>query len=186
MKGLKLKYCMLLLVIWLSGCVSGPVKPKIFIISPAPTMDEVKRVQAQRLISQLRLDPNVRYIQKGDQVRIVMCGDAAFYPGSATLVSSPSLETVSNLLQLMQGVSTEVKSYTNWLCTANLNTALANRQARVLASYLWHNDIDTRLLYTRGYGSPYPARKIYSKQNPAGIYPPDCVHRRVEICFQDP
>lgn len=184
MKGFK--YVILLLCLLIAACISVPVKPKVFVITPNQTPEQARHEQAQKIIAGLRLNPNVRYMQQGEMVTIVLCGDSVFYPGSATLIPSATLDSVAQLLQVMTGLSTQVTAYTNWMCTANQNAQLASRQAKIIARYLWNRDIDTRLLSTRGVGSAYPAVRVFSPQNPGGIVPSDCVSRRVEICFQDP
>ncbi len=162
----------LLGILLLSACSREKVIR--FYITPTPVPEQIKQEQAPGLMEQLR-QQGVGVIQVGETMRIVLTSDQIFNPHSANLSARAKvLDTVACLMLLLQTTSAEVGGHTNAGSSYRVDQALSEQQAQVVADYLWTKGLDTRLMYTKGYGASHPLSANSSSP----------VNRRVEIRFE--
>lgn len=169
----KLKFigALLLMLLLLTSCSHSP---RAYIWSPAPTTGQIKMAQASVIISEIKRDRAVEYIQIGETVRIIVCSDALFNPGSANFKETASLDRIARLMLMLETTSAEVAGYTNEKGICPLNRALSKEQAEVVAEYLWSRGLDARILFAKGYGGAYPLSGLREA----------AINRRIEIRFQ--
>lgn len=120
----------------------------------------------------------VNVIHVGQTVRLTILSDALFNPRSANFNSRAAgiLNTVAQLMLILQSTSAQVAGYTNTEYSEQINRALSARQAQVIVDYLWSRGVDSRLLYAVGKGSQSPL----TSSSRAG----EGINRRIEIQFQ--
>lgn len=121
-----------------------------------------------------------RVFQAGSSVRIMLPSDRLFVPNSANLTrhSVLLLDTVAQLMRLLQTRVAKVSGFADSQPDALRNKALSVRQAEVVSEYLWTQFPDARILYAVGYGD---AKSCIAKL--PGVFVHDKRHR-VEIQFQ--
>jgi len=115
---------------------------------------EVVQTAALINLSKKLESSGARVIQTGKTLRIILPSDELFANDSANFISSspPILNTVSQLMAILETTSAQVSGYTDSQPDALRNKALSIRQADVVANYLWSKGPDARLLYSVGYG----------------------------------
>lgn len=120
----------------------------------------------------------VGVVQIGQTMRLIILSDALFNPHSANFQSKgPSiLDTVAQLMIILQTTSAQVAGYTNTEYSEQINKALSARQAQVVVDYLWTRGIDARLMYAVGKGTKEP---LVSATRKGGD-----LNHRIEIQFQ--
>ena len=116
-----------------------------------------------------------RIIKLGETIRIILPGNLLFNPASANFVNSnmPILNAAAAYMNQYQLENVKVGAYSDHQGTDKLTTM----QAQAVASYLWSQGINTRLLHSQGYGD---RNKVASNDSPHGRVE----NRRVEISFR--
>lgn len=110
---------------------------------------------------QLLENDHVQVIKVGDYVKLVIPTQGLF-DAQFNLQSQARrvLHTVAKIVKPYPKVTIEIAVYTEGTPTDLLGTMtaqeLTDRQAQVVADYLWHQDLDARLLYAKGYGTANP------------------------------
>lgn len=121
----------------------------------------------------------VNVVQVGQTIRLTILSQNLFNPYSANFNSNaPSiLNTVAQLMLILQSTSAQIAGYVNTEYSAQVNRALSARQAQVVEDYLWSRGVDTRLMYAVGKGTKE------SLTFPSGGQRGD-INNRIEIQFQ--
>ena len=122
---------------------------------------------------------DIQLIEVGDSIKIVIPSDGYYFSNSPRL--NPHyyavLDKVAEFMRDIPKASVKVSAFTdNKECEAR-SLALTRERARSMASYLWKQGIDTRLIYPAGFGANYP---IAHNQTIGGR----AENRRVEISFR--
>lgn len=148
------------------------------------TVDPVAAAYLQRRATELQLTQpltsiGVQIINIGEDYLMIIPADVLFYPQSPRIYWSNYrvLNNVVAYLKFFRKVTVKVAGYTSVLGSEKRNAALSLARARNVANYLWSQDVDTRLMYIRGYGSH---RLMY------GGHPESRLNERIEIMFRDP
>lgn len=81
-------------------------------------------------------------------------------------------------LKQFQKIAVTVNSYTGKCISPERDRALTMARSRVVADYLWLQDIDSRFIFTDGLGSDKPI-VAFGQQGDASL------NSRIEITFQD-
>ncbi len=146
---------------------------------PQPQNTEVVRdMKVARLTRSLE-ELGTRTVQTGQTMRVIVSSDRIFNPRSANFSSdaSKTLNTLSQLMMLLETTSVEVSGYTDAASTQLQNKALATAQAETVSDYLWSRGVDARLVYSVGYSATARAGSLAdSTKNSA--------NRRIEVRFQ--
>lgn len=113
------------------------------------------------------------------QVHLLLPADKFFQPNSPAMNADyyPILNKIAVLLRQYQKISVQIAGYTDNVGPWQRNLALSKARAQKIADYLWNQGIDTRLLYSNGYGEQQP---IASNATAQGRY----INRRIEIILQ--
>lgn len=111
----------------------------------------------QTLADQLRAQ-NIRIIEVGDKIKIVIPSDDFFIGNSPKINPNyyPILDKVACYLKPIPKDAIRVAGYTDNAECQMRALALTRDRARVLAAYLWEQNIDARLIYPEGYGQNDP------------------------------
>lgn len=132
----------------LGGCAKQP---------PPPSPEEQMRLFANDLAYQLE-SRGVQIIKAGETLALVFPTDQMFNPLSANF--NPRyidvLDTAACFIGLFETTLVKVSGYTNTEPTFRLNQVLSERQAQVVADYLFDRGIDARVVYSKGYGTQFP------------------------------
>lgn len=121
----------------------------------------------------------VLIIKTGETVTIVVPSDKLFNPDSAN-VSANGNFILTSIVEYMRGyevVFMKVSGFTDACGSFLRDRVLSEKQAQRVARYLAQNKIDTRIIYTEGFG---PERPVANSDTPAGA----AVNRRIEIRFR--
>lgn len=117
---------------------------------------------------------NVQVVRLGDYVKIIVPSSQLFNFGTTHLTEGgkSTLDEVISVIAPFQKISIAVSAYSH----DSGEIALTDRQAQLVASYLWKSGADTRLITATGYGDAKPLMHDYlaSGQND-----------RVEITLRD-
>lgn len=138
----------------LAGCAH---KPQSLVIKPGMSQAEQQCIYKKRLAQQ-----GVQVVQVGETVAIVLPSDRLFNPNSANVQScqSNTLNDVAGLIKTYAVASIKVAGYSDdqdYPATPQgRKMALTTRQAQVVASYLWSQNINARFAYAEGLGSLDP------------------------------
>lgn len=127
---------------------------------------------------------NVQVVRIGQTVQVIIPSDLVFHTSSANLQAN-SKTVLHNIANLIKGYKTnriKVAAYSdstvgNGIAQDRAGVALTEAQAQAVSSYLWSQGIDTRYIYSEGYGSADP---VASNNTPKGQYQ----NRRVVISFK--
>lgn len=124
-------------------------------------------------------DRNEQLTMVGDEVQLVIPADQVFFHG--TPIVQPGyykvLEKIAVFIRSFPKITIKIAVYTDNQGSAARNLALSRQQAEHIADYLWDQGIDTRLLYTVGYGMENP---IASNRTSNGR----AQNRRIEISLR--
>lgn len=125
----------------------------------------------------------VQVFTQGESVKIILPDSALFEVYSANLRYSARflLNHVARLVKTYTIVNLKVSAYSDsegWPgAPYNQKLGLTNRQAEVVASYLWATGIDMRFITAKGYSETHP---VAWNITPLGR----SFNRRVEVTFQ--
>jgi outer membrane protein OmpA-like peptidoglycan-associated protein len=122
----------------------------------------------------------VKIIHVGETITVVLPSDKLFHPGSSNLSPCylPVLRVASDFIFCYEKMTVRVAAYTDGLCSSpRRDSALTQMQAEAVASALWCNGIDARLLCAVGCGSDSPIASNITAQG-------QLQNRRIEICFR--
>ncbi len=122
----------------------------------------------------------VKILPVGEQMTLLIPADKVFHSTSPRMKRSakPLLNTLAVFLSHYPMISMEVDAYSDNVGPSLRSEKLTKARAAVVAQYLWdRNHLDTRLLFTYGYGQQSP---IASNQTPTGR----AINRRIVIHFQ--
>lgn len=167
---------------FLTGCGTKgatPPEPSIYGNSSITRMPVARYVaQHQAVINKLR-DNGVQFIQTGDDLMLVLSSDQVFVAKTPILNTSSysALNGIASLLKDHEKFSVSVAGYTDSMGWQQRNIALSRQQAAAVADYLWRQGIDTRLMYTVGYGAK---ETIASNSTSSGR----AMNRRIEITLR--
>ena len=127
---------------------------------------------------------DVHVIRVGESVQIIIPSDRVFNTSSANLASNSKsvLYHIASIVKSYKTNRIKVAAYTdstigNGISQDKAGVALTDAQAQSIASYLWSQGVDTRYVYSVGYGSADP---VASNSTPNGQYD----NRRVVISFK--
>lgn len=166
-------------VVSLSACSSQ---------TPAPTKNwqvTQQSVYEDRGYSKGILEANdIQVVNIGETIQIIAPSDRLFGPATANLQSGSRdvLHNIAGLIKTYHTDKIKVAAYTdttvgNGISQDKAGVALTNSQAQAVSSYLWSQGIDTRYVYSVGYGSADP---VATNSTAKGQYH----NRRVVISFQ--
>jgi outer membrane protein OmpA-like peptidoglycan-associated protein len=96
----------------------------------------------------------VRVYILGDQVMLVL-SSATFFEGMTPVLrpeSYSTLDKVAELISSYPNITTKISAYATMAGTQQINLALSQQQADTIAKYLWRKGVNTRMLYSVGYG----------------------------------
>lgn len=158
-------------LVLLGGCAAKHPRPNL----TPPTVQQIQT----NLLAKLQKN-NVQVVQVGQTFRIILSSNLLFAPNSAN-INNDYVNTVMPLIaQYIRGYdkpSVTVTAYSASASNPVILLALTNRQAQVISSELWLNNINARLLSAQGKASQ---DSIASNQTPHGRY----ANNRVEIQFR--
>lgn len=155
----------------LSSCAYQHTRPNL-------TPPSVQQVHAN-LAAQLQKN-NVQVVQVGQTFRIILNSNLLFAPNSANINYAYVSKVMPMVAQYIRGYDKPEVSVTAYSADGSnsaLLLALTNRQAQVISSELWLNNINARLLSAQGKASQ---DAIATNQTPHGRY----ANARVEIQFR--
>lgn len=134
--------------------------------------------QHQQLIERLRAN-GVQVIVLGDQISLTFPSERVFIGQTPASISSYNtvLNRIALLLRDYEKISVKVAAYTDAQECSERSLALTRAQARRIASYLWEQGVDARLLVAVGYGQTNP---IASNSTASGR----ALNRRIEITLR--
>ncbi len=156
---------------------------------PVPSQTQVQAAQLaqseSRGYSMGVLKANdVHVVKVGETVQIIIPSDRVFNTASANLESNSRsvLYQIASLVKSYKTTRIKVAGYTdstvgNSISQDKAGIALTSAQAQAVSSYLWSQGVDTRYVYSVGYGGSDP---VASNDSPKGQYD----NRRVVISFQ--
>lgn len=103
----------------------------------------------------------VKIFVLGDQVLIVLPSSRIFTENTATIsyTAYSTLDLVTELIGNYINMSVKVAGYTDSQGPPKVNLALSQQQADKVAKYLWRDKVNTRLLYSIGYGNTHLVSK---------------------------
>lgn len=137
--------------------------------------DSIERCQTLRdqLVAQ-----GIQIIQVGDEVKIILPVDNYFHQNSPQLNSHyySVLNKLAKFIRAFPKDSVKVSAYSDSADCENRSLALTRSQARAMASYLWRQGIDARMIYSAGYGPHFPVAHNQTTQGRSQ-------NRRIEITF---
>ena len=120
----------------------------------------------------------IQVIEIGDTVKIVIPVDGFYLKNSPQLNPHYTyiLDKVAQFIRPIAKSSIKVSGYTDNSESEVRSLALTRQQARSMTTYLWHQGVDARMMYSAGYGSNCP---IAHNQLSYGR----AQNRRIEISF---
>lgn len=122
--------------------------------APEQTPEQAQAAQVSQCVHQFS-GFGVGFFQVGQTVRIVIPSDSIFVRGSAnfnTASASRVLDGAACIMRALENTFVEVAVYTAEPGSSQLNQALSQTQANVVAEYLWVKAVDVRVLRPVGYG----------------------------------
>lgn len=130
------------------------------------------------LLSELDRD-HVQIVRIGEEIMIILPSDDYFYPKSTHMNENfyPALDRVAQYIRLYETTNIKVAGYTDAIGDELRNLALSRQQAQNIAKYLWNRGLDSRMIYSIGYGCQFP---IANNDTPSGR----SQNRRVQITFR--
>lgn len=178
----------LIVTVALTGCIRRSLKP--FIPPPkCPAPDTINvplcpdkkacsTCMMQSLLFYLR-SHDVQVVLVGEDVRLIIPTDHLFKPNSANLRREylPVLSAVSTLLTCYEEIDVKIAGYLDCCGSVEFNTMLSTLQAEKVEKFLWRAGVDSRLLYTKGYGPLHPIANYKNHYGRAR-------NRRIEITFR--
>lgn len=99
----------------------------------------------------------VRVYVLGDQVMLVL-SSATFFQRLTPVLRPESYSTLDQIAELISGypnMMVKISAYATMAGPQQINRALSQQQADVIAKYLWRKGINTRMLYSAGYGDTH-------------------------------
>lgn len=147
------------------------------ILCPSP---KVCTPAANRQIMCVLRHQAVQVNRVGEDMQIIISSDRLFRPLSANFNEEylQVLKAVGLLLQCYNKVDVRIEGYTDCCGCDHRNEMLSLTQAKKVAKYLWEHGVDSRLLYTKGYGMLNPIAN-------SDTYYGRARNRRIEIIFRD-
>ena len=120
----------------------------------------------------------IQVILIGDKIDVILPADKVFYPYSAHMNSNfyPILDQVAEYIRQYTKTLVKVSAHTDNTACCERALSLTREQAQAVASYLWEQDIDARLIYSVGYGCNCPIAFNQVEKGRA-------TNRRIEIQF---
>ncbi len=155
----------------LGGCAMQHARPDL-------TPPSQQQIHA-KLAAQLQKN-NVQVVQVGQTFRIILSSDLLFEPNSANIKNAyvnTVMPMIAQFIRAYDKPSVSVTAYSADGSNTAVLLALTNRQAQVISSELWLNNINARLLSAQGKANQ---DSISSNQTPHGRY----ANNRVEIQFR--
>lgn len=134
--------------------------------------------QRKPLIEKLRIY-DVYVVYWGNEVKIMVPSDVFFYSESPnpSPVFYHAMDLIAALLRGIDKISIKVAGYTDAAGSPIRDKVLSTQQAQTIATYLWGQCIDARLIYAVGCGQENPiANNITAKGR--------CQNRRIEITLR--
>lgn len=147
------------------------------ILAPLP---KVCTPAANRQIMCVLRHQAVQVNRVGEDMQIIIASDRLFRPVSANFNEEylHVLKAVGLLLQCYNKVDVRIEGYTDCCGCEHRNEMLSLAQSKKVAKYLWEHGVDSRLLYTKGYGMLNPIAN-------SDTYYGRARNRRIEIIFRD-
>lgn len=154
--GLKLRANLLILILFLCGCSS----------SGGLVLDEVKLPKRVAGASDWTIESlEQKLTQQG--VKIIIMGQDYLISVPSRLLfayESPKvnwgsyalLNDIVAYLRQFRKISVHINGYSSCYISKKRTLALTLARARAVADYLWSQDIETRLIFTRGLGNDKP------------------------------
>lgn len=105
------------------------------------------------LIDRLK-NRGVKVFVLGDQVLIVLPSSRTFYANTANIIygEDSTMGMVAELIGNYTNISVKVSGYTDDTGAPIVDRTLSQQQADNVAKSLWRHGVNTRLLYSEGYG----------------------------------
>jgi len=175
--GLSTKLTLLLVLLSLAGCQSQTTLSDE--LAKLPT--HVEGASDKQIVAlQTRLNKDgVRVITIGQDYLLSIPSNLLFPNQSPQLTwnSYGLLNDVVCYLQQFRKINVNVRAFSSKYVSPQREHALTLARARVVAEYLWSQDIDTRFIFTQGVGSDKPigAFKQFGDGSPVS---------RIEITFR--
>lgn len=116
----------------------------------------------------------------GQEYMIVLPADAYFFQNSTHVNEAfyRSLDSVAEYIQKYETEVIKVAGYTDNVGNPTRNVALSRQQAQNILNYLWNKGLDTRMMYSIGYGEQFPVADNGSSDGRDA-------NRRVQITFRE-
>ena len=100
----------------------------------------------------------VQVTRTRDGIQLVLASDVTFAKGSADIKSSffPTLNSVAIVLHKFNNTNIVVSGYTSSTGSVAFNQKLSERRARSVGDFLASQGINSRRIFTQGFGQRYP------------------------------
>lgn len=166
---------------WERPFVPEPVCPQKFDLNfdQCPCPKKCSDAEKCRLAARLER-VGVETHRVGEDMKVVIPSDLLFLPHSANFNCRYQfvLPHIASLLECYRKEDVRIAGYTDCGGNPDHNKQLSVLQAEKVAKFLWHQGIDARLLYSKGFGALHPVARNQT-------YYGRSVNRRIEITFRD-
>ncbi len=157
----------------LGVAVCAPVQAEAPVVVIEPIAPKTT-AQKQKVFDYLLDEQGINTIKMGETRTIIIPSDQLFVAGSANF-NAQYASNLKIIAQLINSYDTETVSINAFSDQAgDISRALTEKQAQKVLINLKKNGIDTRLIYSKGYGNSYPIAIAGNTQ----------LNRRIEIKFQ--
>ncbi len=176
------RYILRALVLGGLGLCAGCHETYDLPFAPEPTLpthvggaSEAKMLALQNILQQ----HGVRVISMGQNYLVSIPSALIFHDESPAIKwsSYALLNDVACYLQQFRKISVHVNAYSNCFISKRRDQALTLSRARAVGDYLWSQNIESRLIFTRGLGSDKPIVES------AGLGD-QSINSRIEITFR--
>ena len=144
------------ILLLLAGCHHSV--PRLYVTKELPTRVAGTQDKAAMIILRRLSKHGVRVITIGQDYLISIPANRLFAGQSPRIkwLSYSVLNDVVCYLKQFRKVSVDVTAFSSKYVSPTRERALTAARARVVADYLWSQDIDSRFVFTRGLGSDKP------------------------------
>lgn len=139
------------LIFSLSGCeTQTTVITQVIRDVPKPKLSVE---QIRQLRSDVLKQQGVRMVHEKNRIRFIVPSHQLFNKDSANLKDDykPALKNLAEFLKTYEITSIKIEAYRKGFGDSHHQQALADRQAQVIANYLWSQKVDVRVLWAKGY-----------------------------------
>lgn len=176
--GKSTKLVVLLVFLMVAGCHRHTLLP-VEEIKQLPT--HVDGASDRQIIAlQTRLNSQGVHVVTMGQDYLVSIPSALIFATESPQLKWTSYQLLNDVvcfLQQFRKINTNVNAFSNQYVSPRREKSLTRARARAVAEYLWSQDINTRFIFTQGFGSdkPISAYKLSGDSSP---------NSRIEITFR--